>query len=149
MKIYLLLLMSFLFTFPAYGQSDLPIVGDISEIKSLKKVYLVTESSSDRKMILLALKKKKSTLEVVNNPDNADFFLEFKTLSRQDKKVLIGSEYTEEGEMTAYYFNKDKRKVIAWAESKLLFQSSGLSIESPNSYVLTRKFVNALTEKSK
>jgi len=76
-------------------------------------------------------------------------FLEFKTLSQQDKKVLVGSQYTETGEMTAYFYNSDKKKVVAWSESKLYYESSGLSVESPNSYVLTRKFVNALTGKKK
>ncbi len=113
----------------------------------MKKVYLITESTEDRNLILKALKKKKSTLEVVNNPNDAEFFLEFKTLARQDKKTLVGSEYTEKAEMTAYFFNPDKKKVIAWSETKLYYESSGLSVESPNSYVLTRKFVNALTGK--
>lgn len=148
MKIYLLTFFSILLFAPlSFAQDDLPIIGAITEIKDFKKVYLVTESTADRKMILLALKKKKSTLQVVNNPTDADFFLEFKTLSRQDKKVLIGSQYTEDGEMTAYYFNSEKRKVIAWSESKLYYESSGLSVESPNSYVLTRKFINALNGK--
>src|SRR5690242_15942947 len=92
-----------------FAQTDLPVIGNIKDITNFKKVYLVTESTQDRKMILLALKKKKAKLEVVNNPDEAEFFLEFKTLARQDKKVLIGSQYTENGEMTAYYYS-DKKK---------------------------------------
>lgn len=141
------LLLILALAFCAFGQSDLPIIGQISDIKNFKKVYLVIESTEDRKMILLALKKKKSTLEVVGDPKDADFFLEFKTLARQDKKVLIGSQYTETGEMHAYFYNSEKKKVVAWSESKLYYESSGLQVESPNSYVLTRKFVNALNGK--
>jgi len=148
MKIYIFTILTvFLFSAFCFGQSDLPIISTISDLKNLKKVYIVTESTQDRKFILLALKKKKSSLEIVNDPKDAEFFLEFKQLSRQDKKVLIGSQYTETGEMTAYFYNSDKKKVIAWSESKLYYESSGISVESPNSYVLTRKFINALTGK--
>ncbi len=113
MKIYIFTILTvFLFSAFCFGQSDLPIISTISDLKNLKKVYIVTESTQDRKFILLALKKKKSSLEIVNDPKDAEFFLEFKQLSRQDKKVLIGSQYTETGEMTAYFYNSDKKKVI-------------------------------------
>lgn len=49
--------------------------------------------------------------------------------------------------MTAYYFNAEKRKIVAWSETKLYYESSGLGVESPNSYSLARKFINALTGK--
>jgi hypothetical protein len=149
MKTFTTIILTLLFTCTAFGQDNLPVLGKIDEIKTFKKVYIDTESSQDRKFILMALKKKKSDLEVVGDPKDAQFFLTFKTLSRQDKKVLIGSEYTETAEMTVYYYNSDKRKVVAWSQNKMLYQSSGLSISSPNSYDLTRKFVNALTGKDK
>lgn len=149
MKYSILLIL--IFACSAFGQTvdDLPIIGSIDAIKNFKKVYIVTESSQDKKFILMALKKKKSDLEVVGDPKTAQFFLEFKTLARQDKKVMVGSQYTENGEMTAYYFDSDKKKIVAWSENKIYYLSSGISVEGPNSYVLTRKFVNALTGKEK
>lgn len=140
-----------IFACSAFGQTvdDLPVIGSIEAIKGFKKVYIITESSQDKKFILMALKKKKSDLEVVGDPKTAQFFLEFKTLARQDKKVMVGSQYTENGEMTAYYFDSDKKKIVAWSENKIYYQSGGFSIEAPNSYVLTRKFINVLTGKEK
>lgn len=147
MKILFLTCLFLLFTFAAVGQSELPVIGKIDDIKSFRKVYIAADSTKDRELILKALKKKKAKLEVVGDPKDAEFFLEFKTLSRQNKTELVGGSYTENGEMTAYYYSADKKKTIAWSETKLYYEASGMMVESPNSYALARRFVNALTGK--
>jgi len=76
MKKLLPIIFLFVFSFVAFGQTDLPILGKVSDLEGFKKVYITTESSQDRKFILMALKKKKSDLEIVNDPKDAQFFLE-------------------------------------------------------------------------
>jgi len=132
-----------------FAQTDLPIIGKIADIKTFNKVYLSAPSTQDRNFMIKMLKKEKSKLEIVDDPKDAEFFLEYREVARQEKSGLlnIGRDYTETGEMSAYFYNADKKKVIAWSKTKVYYESSGMPTSSPNSYDLTGKFLDAWKKK--
>lgn len=120
------------------AQGDLPEYGDMSDIKSLSKAYLIADSTDARKMILKELGKYKN-LTIVNSPDEAEFFIEYKVLKseRVQAGVFMGANEAT-SEMTVYTL-RDKRRRIAWAKTE---DNAGLS--KPNEINLTRNFIKAL-----
>jgi hypothetical protein len=58
-------------------------------------------------------------LEVVNSPDDAQFFIEFSELSRE---AVVTEDRTKErqqrSQMLAYVIGSDKRKVIVWSDNR-------------------------------
>lgn len=127
------LLTCLLFTSVVFAQESLPVYGNMSDLRGMTKVYLATESTQIRKYVLDELKKNK-TLEVVNSPDVAQFFLECK----ETGQTVIGGSLIKEiktFEMTAYTLI-DKHRRIAWSGTKN-------SLRYPPS-MLTRDFLKEL-----
>ena len=71
----------------AFGQSDLPEIGNISDIKGKTKFYLVA-GAQDRKQILREFNRGKNGLQLVNKPEDADFIVEYRELNNKEKHVL-------------------------------------------------------------
>jgi hypothetical protein len=99
----------------ALGQNDLPTIGTFDDIKGLSKVYIVADNES-RKAILKELKKQPAFM-LADKPDDAEFFLQYKTISRQQFSVFTGGT-TETGQLDAYV-RRDGKKVVAWSESTI------------------------------
>jgi hypothetical protein len=96
---------------------NFPTYGNISDIKDFKKVYVASENEDSRKRIIKALEKDKS-LEVVNSPDEAQFYLEFGELSREAVSTERDiNERQQRTQMRAYTLGADKRKVIVWSDN--------------------------------
>jgi hypothetical protein len=98
---------------PGVGQNDLPTVGSFDDIKDLSKVYVAADNES-RKAILKELNKQPA-FSLVDKPEEAQFFLEYKTISRQQFSVFTGGT-TETGQLDAYV-RHDGKKIVAWSES--------------------------------
>src|SRR2546425_12102987 len=115
MKPLILLLLCFPVLYAQEG--NLPEYGDIADLKNLQKVYLSADSTDARKLILNELKKYPN-LNIVNSPDDAEFFLEYKVLRHEDATtgVFIHPPVTT-SEMTAYVV-KDKRRRVAWSKTQ-------------------------------
>lgn len=120
-----------------FSQTDLPITGSIDDIKNRSKVYLIADNES-RKAILKQLEKQK-VFAIVNKPDDAEFFIEYKTISRQQLSMFGGT--TETGQMDVYIF-RDNKKVIAWSES-----TTGGGFKGDTANRLIKKFLNATKKK--
>lgn len=69
--------------------------------------------NESRKAVLKQIGKQKSW-KIVEKPEDAEFFIEYKTISRQPLSPLGGT--TETGQMDIYIY-RDKKKIIAWTES--------------------------------
>mgnify|MGYP001771077515 FL=1 len=137
MKIYILTLIVVLaFAAISFGQTELPIIGSISDIDGLSKVYLVADNES-RKAIIKQFQKQK-VLYLVEKPDDAQFFIEYKTISRQP--FGIGGT-TETGQMDVFIY-REKKKVIAWSES-----TTGGGFKGDTANRLIKKFLKALNKK--
>jgi hypothetical protein len=122
---------------PAFAQdNNLPEYGDIADLKNLQQVYLIADSTDARNFILKELKKY-SVLNVVNSPDEAEFFLEYKVLRHEDSSAGLKTPITT-SKMTAYIL-KNKSKRIAWSKTE---DDAGIS--RPNEVNLARNFIKSL-----
>lgn len=145
----ILTLAMYFFSLHAPAQSleqlkELPIMGDISEIKTFTKIYLMGATSDDRKMILEYFKRdKKSPFKVVADPADAEIFMNFAELSRQAVANNRSSAQQQRSELEVFYYNKDKRKVIVFTDTETLDVSNGFTFSAPNSWNLTRNFMKA------
>ncbi len=95
LPVFILMFASF-----AAAQSELPEIGTLADVRGLTKVYVATEEGRDRKWILKEFKKYKQ-LEIVNRPQDAQLFMEYRT---PDKAVYSGltSTSTYTGQMNVY-----------------------------------------------
>ena len=108
----LLPILIFLFTFSVFSQSDLPEIGKLSDIQGRTKFYLVASGQS-RKAILKNFEKQK-VFTIVDKPDDAEFFIEYKITSLTPD--FHGLALNETGQMEVYFY-RNKKKVIVWSES--------------------------------
>lgn len=77
------------------------IYSSVFDIKDFKRFHILTQSKDSKASILKVLKKE-SSLELVDEPSKAQFFLGYE-------------ESADGGQMRAFYF-KESAKVIVWAE---------------------------------
>lgn len=138
----LILLLPLLFVAEMFSQSDLPIIGDIAEIKGRTKIYVAVEAADDRKLILKEFTKNK-TFTVVNDPADAEFFMTMRSLSKVDKTVMFGRDYEERDEAQVYYIRADGKKIVVWQDTETYTAPSGMIVSMPNSMNLTRNFLKA------
>lgn len=124
------------FSFAAFGQTDLPDIGSLADIKGKTKVYIVTDAQN-LKQVLKGLKDQ-STIVRVDRPDDADFFMEYKEIADRKQVTSLKLDVIT-GQMDVYFY-RDKRKVVAWSESK------AASMKWP-SLILTERFVKEFTGK--
>ena len=134
--VFLFVVVTFL-AVPMLAQyNNLPEYGDIADIKDLQKVYLVADSTDARNLILKEMKKY-PTLIVVNSPNEAEFFLEYKVLRQEESSSSLKIPITI-SEMIAYT-SKNKNRRIAWSKTE-----NDAGISRPNEVNLTRSFIKAL-----
>lgn len=121
---------------PIFAQdNNLPEYGDIADVKNLHKAYLIADSTNARKLILSELKKYPS-LNVVNSPDEAEYFIEYKILRQETGQTSLNIT-VDTSEMVVYML-RDKRRRVAWSKTQI----SGIT--RPNEVNLTRNFLKAL-----
>ena len=128
--------------------TDLPSYGTIDQIKDYRSVYVASDNEDSRKRIIKALSKDKA-LEVVNSPDEAQFFIDYSELSRE--ATVTGSrtkERQQRSQMLAYVIGSDKRKIIVWSDSNSRdtehFLGMRMYDSGRNESELANKFVKAL-----
>ncbi len=103
MKILILLL----FAVPVLAQ--LPDRGSMTDLKGMSRVYVIADAANYKPVI-----KQLKALTVVTRPDDAQFFLEYKTLSQST--VGVTGMHLATGEMNAYV-TIDGHKILAWSDS--------------------------------
>ena len=124
----------------ALAQNDLPTIGSFDDIKGLSKTYVVADNES-RKAILKELKKI-PTITLVNTPDDAEFFLEYKTISRNEGAQIGIFKITSETGQLDVYLHRDGKKVVAWSES-----TTGGGFKGDTARRLIEKFVKLIKKK--
>lgn len=127
--------------------SDLPVYGSLTDIKGARKVYVASENEDSRKRVVKALGKDKS-LEVVNSPDEAEFFLEFSELSREATTTGHVKEREQRNQLRAYTVRADGKKVVVWGDTLARETEHMMGIKMFDSGrgedQLTSKFLKAL-----
>ena len=125
------------FALTAFAQADESVPGKLEEIKGFAKVGIVAPSKKIRSSMLDALKKEKAGLEAVDGASAAQFFLEFKAFKSKENRSN-----TEMVELTAYFYNAEKQKVVVWSQAgSFLIGAEGVSLPA---HALTRTFVKDL-----
>lgn len=122
-------LLILLFAVATYGQ--LPDRGSLADIKGLSKVYVIADADSLKRIEKQIGKVFKS----VNSPDDAEFFIDYKTLERE--RVTSLQIPSETGQMDVY-INRNSKKVIAWS---MVEYGGGFRGDTPGA--LAKKFVKA------
>ena len=121
---------------PTVAQENLPKIGATGGVANLHKLYLNADSTDSRKLILKELKKYPD-LTVIDSPDNAEYFIDYKLLRQQTGQTSLNvTIYTSE--MTAYLL-REKRKIVAWSRT----ETSDVR-GRPNETNLIRHFLDAL-----
>jgi hypothetical protein len=108
-----------LLTLALLTQTGLPTYGQLADIKDARKVYVTSENEDSRRRVIKALGKDK-TLEVVDAPEAAQFFVEFGELSREATTTgTTGSikERETRNQMRVYTVKPDGRKIIVWSDT--------------------------------
>ncbi len=136
------LILILILSFCAFGQTDLPIMGKPSDLAGKKKVYLLADTTDSRELIKKVIDKNKS-LEIVSDAVDADFILEFKQISKTTPAKIGMGTFTEIAEMSAYFYNSDKRKIVAWSETKDKYKK-GWGGTKKNEAYLTTQFLKAI-----
>ena len=133
--------------FPSQN-TDLPSYGTMDRIREYRKVYIASDNEDSRKRIIKALGKDKA-LEIVNSPDEAQFFIEYSELSRE--AVVTGTrtkEREQRSQMRVFVIGSDKRKVVVWSETDSRETEHFLGMKMYDSgrseSELTKKFLKAL-----
>lgn len=133
--------------FPSQS-TELPTYGTLDVIKNYRRVYVASENEDSRKRIIKSLAKDQN-LEIVNSPDEAQFFIDYSELSRE--ATVTGSrtkERQQRSQMLAYVIGSDKRKIIVWSDSNSRDTEHFLGMKmydsGRNESELTNKFLKAL-----
>lgn len=112
MKTIFTLLTFLILAVATFGQDDLPIVGKISNLSGKTKAYLVAPTTKSRDRIQKIIDKDKDkSFQIVVDPKEADFILEFRPIAKTRYPI------EDSAEMTAYFYNAEKRKVVAWSQT--------------------------------
>jgi hypothetical protein len=135
------LFLCLIFSFSTRAQTELPIIGKISDLEGKKKVYLLAETTDSRTKIQKVLDKEK-LFEIVSDPEKAEFIIEFKPISKsQPISIGIGT-FKDIAEMNVYFYNSNKKKVIAWSATKDKYKDSGFGYGTKdNEALLTKSFL--------
>lgn len=116
-----------------FGQTDFPDKGTLADIKGKTKAYLIADAVN-AKLVIKALGKS-NAVTLVDKADNAEFFIEFKTIGDPQPVGTTGFA-VRQGELTVYVI-RDKRKVIAWSDGV----STAFKYPAAD---LTKKFLKAI-----
>ena len=150
MKLLLLtcLLLAFVKLTPA--QDSLPIIGSPADLNGMTKAYVIADNTDDRKLIVATLKRDKKTgIEVVGDPAEAQFFLEYHELSRENTSRVRTTELQYRSEMRAYFKREDGKTVEVWSDTETYNQTGGLSFDRPNAVNLALNFLKELKKARK
>lgn len=125
------LLLTLLFSFLITAAQELPVYGELAEMKEARRVYVTADYADARERILKELKKYDG-LEVVSAPDGADFILAYAVKSETEAGIV--------SQLTAYTKTSEGRQRILWQQE----QSYESRLNKPNSINLVRRFITAV-----
>ncbi len=136
MKNVLLLLVLLLTGAGLAVAQGVPTSGHLTGLAGMQNCYLIADSDAARARLVKELKKQAPQLQIVNSPDEAQFFLEYKVLSvESDCDPLTPTTYSE---MIAYTM-QDGQRITAWSKKQ---DDEGPS--RSNEVNLARNFIKAL-----
>jgi len=125
----------------------LPVYGTVSYIKDFNRIYISVENAQSRERIVKALNKA-SRYQIVNDPQDAQIFLEYKILSRDNNSDTSNTDLRIKSQMNAVVIKNNKR-VIAWSDTVDHVRKTlgGIGWRSTHNEIkLTERFLKALKD---
>ena len=125
----------------------LPVYGTIKDIKDFNRIYINVENAQSRERIVKALDKAPQ-FQIVSDPNDAQIFLEYKVLSRDNNSDTNDTDLRIKSQMNAVYV-RGNRRVIAWSDTVDHVRKTlgGIGWRSAHNEIkLTERFLKALKE---
>jgi uncharacterized protein with PQ loop repeat len=125
----------------------LPVYGTVSDIKDFNRIYISVENAQSRDRIIKALGKAPQ-FQIVKDPQDAQIFLEYKILSRDNNSDTSDTDLRIKSQMNAVVIKNNKR-VIAWSDTVDHVRKTlgGIGWRSTHNEIkLTERFLKALKE---
>jgi hypothetical protein len=125
----------------------LPVFGTIKDIKDFNRIYINVENAQSRERIVKALDKAPQ-FQIVSDPNDAQIFLEYKVLSRDNNSDTNDTDLRIKSQMNAVVI-KDNKRVIAWSDTVDHVRKTigGIGWRSTHNEIkLTERFLKALKE---
>lgn len=117
--------------------------GTIADVKDLRKAFVKADDDDIRTTIVERLNCSQ-TVEAVDSPKDADYFIEYTTLTRDVAPGRYGASMALKSQMRVIVVKPNGSRVIAWTETETFDVSGGFAVGAPNEINLTRHFVNAV-----
>src|ERR1041385_4623457 len=130
------------------ASDNLPEYGDISEIRKLRRVFVIADDIDSQNIMINALRQYDG-LDVVSSPERADLFVAFTQGSTATSVVPRGLfagtiDHRTKAQFIVYYKSEIGRSRIVWQETEDVQTSSGLTLSRPNEVNVIRHFIKAL-----
>jgi hypothetical protein len=134
---------------PEPGDS-LPEYGDISEIRRMRRVYVIADDIDSQNLLNRALQSYEG-LDVVSSPDRAEIFVAFGQASSatgiQLRGLFAGTiDHRTKAQFIVFYRGESGRRRIVFRETEDIQTSSGMTLSRSNEVNVVRHFVKALTK---
>jgi hypothetical protein len=117
--------------------------GTIADVKDLRKAFVKADDEDIRTTIVQRLNCSQ-TVGAVDSPKDADYFIEYTTLTRDVAPGRHGASMALKSQMRVVVVKPNGSRVIAWTETETFDVSGGFVLGAPNEINLTRHFVNAV-----
>jgi len=126
----------------------LPEYGDISEIRRMRRVYVIADDIDSQNLLNRALQSYEG-LDVVSSPDRAEIFVAFGQASSATGMQLRGLfagtiDHRTKAQFIVFYRGDSGRRRIVFRETEDIQTSSGLTLSRPNEVNVVRHFVKEL-----
>lgn len=126
---------------------DMPVYGTIKDIKEFKRIYINVENEQSRERIIKTLNKSPE-YQIVNDPQEAQMFLEYRVLSRDERSDTSDTDLRIKSQLNAVYIKNNKR-IISWSDSVDHVRKTlgGIGFRSTHNEIkLTERFLKALKD---
>jgi hypothetical protein len=127
---------------------NLPEYGDISEIRRMRRVFVIADDIDSQNLLINALSNYDG-LQVVNSPERAQLFVGFSqgslATSMQFRGLFAGHvDYRTKAQFIVFYRAESGRNRIVWRETEDIQTSSGMTFSRPNEVNVIRHFIKEL-----
>jgi hypothetical protein len=133
---------------PERPSDNLPEYGHISEIRKMRRVFVIADDIDSQNLLMKALRSYEG-LQIVGSPDRAEIFVGF-TQGSSATGVRLGGlfsgtiDHRTKAQFIVYYKSETGRSRIVWQETEDTQSSSGLVLSRPNEVNVAKHFIKAL-----
>lgn len=133
---------------PQPKSDGLPEYGHISEIRRMRRVYVVADDIDSQNLLVTSLSKYEG-IQIVGSPERAEIFIAFGQGSAATSLKLWGYaagtiDYRTKAQFIVFYRTETGRPRIVFQETEDIQTSSGWTFSRPNEVNVSRHFIKEL-----